>query len=163
MASCYPSLKQQFENFAKFGDAKADGTTITLSLIDKWFKQAEVFTKTLTTTDTAITFNKLTTKVMTYEKFQKFIEDVANQKGIPADQIKDKLQTCGPPCMNKVTQPVKSRSVIRLTDTTLYTGSHRERFDEDGKGRGIEGREYIAEDTGYVTGYKGQGTYDSTH
>jgi hypothetical protein len=29
----------------------------------------------------------------------------------------------------------------KLTDTSLYTGSHRERFDAEGHGRGIEGRE----------------------
>ncbi|EPR63093.1 doublecortin [Toxoplasma gondii TgCatPRC2] len=31
----------------------------------------------------------------------------------------------------------------RLTDTAYYTGSHRERFDEFGNGRGIAGREYL--------------------
>ncbi|KAJ3227518.1 hypothetical protein HK099_001669 [Clydaea vesicula] len=28
----------------------------------------------------------------------------------------------------------------RLTDTSKYTGSHKERFDEDGNGKGIQGR-----------------------
>lgn len=51
-------LDQQFINFAKFGDTKADGKTITLTQIDKWFKQAPVFDKKLTTTDTGIAFNK---------------------------------------------------------------------------------------------------------
>ncbi|PHJ23653.1 doublecortin [Cystoisospora suis] len=31
----------------------------------------------------------------------------------------------------------------RLTDSAYYTGSHRERFDEFGNGRGIAGREYL--------------------
>lgn len=31
--------------------------------------------------------------------------------------------------------------VSRLTDTSKYTGSHKERFDESGKGKGIAGRE----------------------
>ena len=58
--------------------------------------------------------------------------------------------------------------VDRLTDTTKYTGSHRERFDDDGKGKGLDGR-YATDDaiqnglSGYVTGYKDKDTYDVTH
>lgn len=52
-----------------------------------------------------------------------------------------------------------------MTDTSKYTGSHKERFDEGGKGKGIEGRvdrdEKAAE--GYVGGYKGKDTYDKKH
>ncbi|KAI8914275.1 hypothetical protein EDD86DRAFT_198932 [Gorgonomyces haynaldii] len=33
--------------------------------------------------------------------------------------------------------------VQRLTDTSKYTGSHKERFDQDGKGKGIQGRKNI--------------------
>ena len=49
----------------------------------------------------------------------------------------------------------------RLTDASKYTGSHKERFDESGKGKGKEGREYLHENDGYVGGYKGKDTYDS--
>ncbi|VDQ00032.1 unnamed protein product [Trichobilharzia regenti] len=48
-----------------------------------------------------------------------------------------------------------------------YTGAHKERFDaETGKGKGIEGREYVMDEkaaAGYVGGYKGKDTYDKTH
>lgn len=47
-----------------------------------------------------------------------------------------------------------------MTDTTKYTGSHKERFDDDGKGKGAEGRDDIAADDGYVQGYKDKDTYD---
>ena len=53
--------------------------------------------------------------------------------------------------------------VDRLTDTSKYTGSHKERFDESGKGKGFSGREDIKDNTGYVGAYKGAGTYDKTH
>lgn len=55
----------------------------------------------------------------------------------------------------------KTATVDRLTDATRYTGSHKERFDESGKGRGREGREELVENTGYVGAYKNAGTYDS--
>ena len=50
--------------------------------------------------------------------------------------------------------------VDRLTDTSKYTGAHRERFDSEGKGKGVAGREDLAANTGYVGNYKGAGTYD---
>ena len=48
----------------------------------------------------------------------------------------------------------------RLTDTTKYTGAHKERFDESGKGKGKAGREDVPDSSGYVSAYKGSGTYD---
>lgn len=61
-----------------------------------------------------------------------------------------------------VTQkPVKAGGVERLTDTSTYTGSHKERFDESGRGRGREGREDVVKDSGYVSSYKNEGTYDA--
>lgn len=58
MATTSATLKTQFELFAKFGDTKADGKTITLTQCDKWMKQAQVIGKKITTTDTGICFNK---------------------------------------------------------------------------------------------------------
>ena len=43
------------------------------------------------------------------------------------------------------------------------SGSHKERFGKDGKGKGLEGREDIIEDDGYVVGYTNKDTYDETH
>jgi len=37
-----------------------------------------------------------------------------------------------------------SNVVDRLTNTATYTGSHKQRFDEEGKGKGVEGRDVIA-------------------
>ena len=53
--------------------------------------------------------------------------------------------------------------VDRLTDTSKYTGSHKERFDESGKGKGAAGRSDASQNTGYVGAYKGSGTYDKSH
>lgn len=50
-------------------------------------------------------------------------------------------------------------NVDRMTDTKKYTGSHKERFDGSGKGKGIEGRKNVADTDGYVSGYKGKGTH----
>lgn len=48
-----------FKTFSKFGDAKSEGKSITLTQSDKWMKQAKVIDgKSITTTDTAIYFKK---------------------------------------------------------------------------------------------------------
>ena len=60
-------------------------------------------------------------------------------------------------CSQKV---AKAAAVDRLTDTSKFTGSHKERFDETGKGKGKIGREEVPDASGYVGAYKGQGSYD---
>ncbi len=66
---------------------------------------------------------------------------------------------------------MKNSGVVdRLTDTAKYTGSHKERFDETGKGKGLEGRDTVVKGSGmtagcvagqpgYVSGYKNEGTH----
>lgn len=56
--------------------------------------------------------------------------------------------------------PKKTDDVTRrLTDTSKYTGAHKERFDEGGKGKGKGGRVEEVSNSGYVGGYKNEGTY----
>lgn len=59
-----------------------------------------------------------------------------------------------------VAAPKVDATTARMTDTSKYTGSHKERFDADGKGKGADGRTDRADNSGYVGNYKGEGTYD---
>ncbi|KAL5969037.1 Tubulin polymerization-promoting protein family member 3 [Taenia solium] len=78
-------------------------------------------------------------------------------------QIKEKVAK-GNPNLNNATQVVTMEAVDRLADVARYTGTHKERFDaETGKGKGIAGREDLADNTGYVQGYKDKDTYDDKH
>ncbi|KAH7984768.1 hypothetical protein HPB52_023887 [Rhipicephalus sanguineus] len=131
------SFDGQFKAFAKFGDSKSTGDAITLSNSDKWFKQAKVIDgKKITTTDTGIYFKQVakTKKALNLKEYQQFLEPVAT-----------------------------GGAVARLTDHTKYTGTHKQRFDETGKGRGKEGRQDVPADSGYVSGYKDEGNYNKTH
>lgn len=61
-SSSNESFVQLFKMFAKFGDCKSTGETITLSNSDKWFKQAKIIdpsNRTITTTDTGIYFKQV--------------------------------------------------------------------------------------------------------
>lgn len=78
--------------------------------------------------------------------------------------LKTKISTKYREWISADNKPKDSAVVQRLTDVKGYTGAHKERFDaETGKGKGAEGREERADNTGYVGGYKGAGTYDKTH
>lgn len=154
-------LRAQFALFAKFGDCKNDGSTITLKNADKWFKQAGVIAKKITTTDTGIAFNKYKRKTMDFDTFVCYLEEFKSK--MPAEEIKEKLIDCGAPGTDGATRAVKTGGVDRLTDTSNYTGAHRERFDSEGRGRGREGREESRQNSGYVGNYKGKDTYDKTH
>ena len=61
--------------------------------------------------------------------------------------------------LNTKLKESKDDVVNRLTDAKGYTGAHKERFDESGKGKGIEGRSDRANNSGYVQGYKNEGTH----
>jgi hypothetical protein len=138
-----PTLKEQFAAFSRFGDTSSDGKSISLTNSDKWMKQAKVIDgKKITTTDTSISFKKLfkTAKKIGFEDFKKYIEDLAKSKNMEVSEIQDKLVNCGPPSVSSATRAAHAGVVERLTDTKKYTGSHKERFDATGKGRGIEGR-----------------------
>lgn len=91
-------FSESFKNFAKFGDPKSDGKHITLSNSDKWMKQAKVIDgKKITTTDTGIYFKKLKSQKVGIEDYKKFLEDLAKNKKIDVEEIKNKLANCGQP------------------------------------------------------------------
>lgn len=79
-----------------------------------------------------------------------------------SSDIKAKLQAAGPPAAN-ATKAASDAVLSRLTDTSKYTGSHKERFDATGKGKGKEGRTDGPSKDGYVAGYKNKNTFDKTH
>lgn len=179
------TFKDQFKAFSKFGDIKSDGKHITLSQSDKWMKQAKVIDKKITTTDTAIHFKKLKSLKVTVTDYNKFLEDLAITKKVDLEEIKSKMANCGAPGIIQRTvnsifrflyvslfqflikpqfQPGKAAATVnRLTDASKYTGSHKERFDDSGKGKGIAGRKELVDKSGYVSGYQHKDTYDKTH
>ncbi|GFS55987.1 tubulin polymerization-promoting protein homolog [Nephila pilipes] len=159
-----PSFKDQFKLFAKFGDCKSTGEAITLSNSDKWMKQAKVIDKKLTTTDTGIYYKMVakTKRALNIKEYEQFLETLSKNKKTDVNEMKQKMASCGAPA-TKTTPTAAIGAVSRLTDHTKYTGTHKLRFDEAGKGRGKEGREDKPNDAGYVQGYKDQGSYENTH
>ncbi|XP_064872102.1 tubulin polymerization-promoting protein family member 3-like [Oncorhynchus nerka] len=100
---------------------------------------------------------KATGKEMNGKNWAKLCKDckIIDGKNVTGTDVDIVFTKVNPP-----QKMAKTAAVDRLTDTTKYTGSHKERFDESGKGRGKGGREELVEETGYVGSYKNAGTYE---
>ncbi|XP_068451476.1 tubulin polymerization-promoting protein family member 3 [Clinocottus analis] len=162
-------LQLSFQKFAIHGDSKATGNELNGKNWAKLCKDCQIIDgKNVTATDVDIVFSKVkqkTSRVITYEEFQKALLELAPKrfKGKSQEEALEsinKLVEGKEPANAGVTKVSKLKAVDRLTDTSKYTGSHKERFDESGKGKGLDGREDIVENTGYVGAYKNAGTYD---
>jgi len=154
----------------KFTKGKKEATS---KEITKWFTDAKVLTrKSCSSNNLDIAFSKFKTKNVLHSKdLDKLIAEVAkayaNDKKMSVEdaipKIKDLLASTYNPDFSSATKQSKVGGVDRMTDASKYTGSHKERFDESGKGKGIAGREDLADNSGYVGNYKGADTYDATH
>ncbi|XP_047365725.1 tubulin polymerization-promoting protein homolog isoform X2 [Vespa velutina] len=160
------SFLTNFKAFSKFGDPKSDGKLITLSQSDKWMKQAKVIDgKKITTTDTGIYFKKHKSMKLGIDQYKSFLEELAKSKKVDFVEMKNKMANCGAPGVTVGASGAgKAASTVdRLTDVTKYTGSHKQRFDESGKGKGIAGRKDLPDQSGYVQGYQNKDTYNKGH
>lgn len=129
--------------FAKFAkDCKLlDKTNLTATDVDL------IFAKAKSKTERRITVDQFYTAVcmMADKKYPEEAGDAALEK------LMGKISNSQGP---KATATVADSSGIygKLTDTSLYTGSHKERFNEDGTGRGMDGRDRIAKGKGSSKG-----------
>lgn len=165
-ASPAGSFLASFKAFSKFGDPKSDGKLITLSQSDKWMKQAKVIDgKKITTTDTGIYFKKHKSTKLGIDQYKAFLEELAKSKKVDLTEMKNKMAHCGAPGLTSGSGGAgKAASTVdRLTDVSKYTGSHKQRFDETGKGKGIAGRKDLPDQSGYVQGYQNKDTYNKAH
>lgn len=152
--------------FKKFAKA-AKGTEMTSSEAKKWLTDAGCFKKGsgITPTDLDICFTKIVKKRDKAAKNMKEgdIDALVAELGTKYKGGEKALKAClegADAKMHGTTAQSKTGNVDRMTDTSLYTGSHQERFDADGKGKGAGGRADLVENTGYVGDYKGKDTFD---
>uniref|UniRef100_H3DM30 Tubulin polymerization promoting protein n=1 Tax=Tetraodon nigroviridis TaxID=99883 RepID=H3DM30_TETNG len=163
------ALEEAFRRFAIHGDTRATGKEMHGKNWSKLCKDCGVIDgKSITLTDVDIVFSKVKKKScrnITYDEFKTALAELARKKykeksGEEAEAEIFKLVEGKSPIISGVTRAVASPTVSRLTDTTKFTGSHKERFDSTGRGKGKAGREDIVDTSGYVSGYKHRGTYE---
>ncbi|XP_038069437.1 tubulin polymerization-promoting protein family member 2-like [Patiria miniata] len=165
-------LKKVFEEYAAFG-RPGQTKDITSKNFTKLFKEKGLIdSKKLNGTEVDMIFTRAkggpANKVLTFAQFQKALVMAGKSKygeesEANTEKIKSKILSGAGPSTANTTGTSKVGGVDRMTDTSKYTGSHKERFDESGKGKGLEGRKDLTKNTGYVGNYKEEGTYDKKH
>ncbi|RNA35194.1 tubulin polymerization-promoting family member 2-like [Brachionus plicatilis] len=172
-----------FEKYAKFGKTEAQvkemkgGLRIETRNVQKLMKESGVidskYSTQLLDNDIMRVIGKLTTsnptkypkgsKTLEKEGFDALVHQIADSKKTSYEAVLEKLNSVSGPSTAGTTGVANAGNVARMTDTSKYTGAHKERFDADGKGKGADGREDRSKNTGYVGNYKNDGTYDQTH
>lgn len=169
MAGEISALEEAFRKFAIHGDTRATGKEMHGKNWSKLCKDCQVIDgKNVTITDVDIVFSKIkgkSSRTITFEQFKEALQELSKKRfkeksDEEAIQEIYKLIEGKAPIISGVTKAISSPTVSRLTDTSKFTGSHKERFDPSGKGKGRAGREDLVDASGYVSGYKHAGTYD---
>jgi len=166
-------MEEVFKSFCSFGAGKDGSALMDNSKFAKLARDLKLLDKKLTATDVDIIFNRTEVKPKTerkinFKQFKAAVKLMAEKK-YPGDadgaSKLEELIAAGKPTAKGATKAVKGGAVDRLTDTSKYTGSHKERFDESGKGKGLDGRREMDKKAseGYVGGYQGMETYDKSH
>ncbi|KAK3729570.1 hypothetical protein QZH41_017184 [Actinostola sp. cb2023] len=164
-------LKVVFKSFCAFGAGSKDAQPVMDNAkFGKLFRDLKLYDKKFTSTDTDIIFSRpevkaKTERKITFDQFKKALALCAEKKYGSKDDVQkfiEKVCAGKGPGTSGATKTVKAGGVDRLTDTSKYTGSHKERFDESGKGKGLDGRkDFDAKAAeGYVGGYKGKDSYE---
>ncbi|CAL8255831.1 unnamed protein product [Boreogadus saida] len=163
------ALEESFRRFAIHGDTRATGKEMHGKNWSKLCKDCNVIDgKSITLTDVDIVFTKVKKKScrnITFDEFKAALGELAKKKykEKPAEEAEAevfKLIEGKAPVISGVTRAVASPTVSRLTDTSKFTGSHKERFDNSGRGKGKAGRVDVVDTSGYVSGYKHAGSYE---
>ncbi|XP_037641045.1 tubulin polymerization-promoting protein isoform X3 [Sebastes umbrosus] len=163
------ALEEAFRRFAIHGDTRATGKDMHGKNWSKLCKDCGVIDgKNITLTDVDIVFSKVKKKsvrTITYDEFKVALGELSRKKykektGEEAEAEVFQLIEGKTPVIAGVTRAVASPTVSRLTDPTKFTGSHKERFDNSGRGKGKAGRVDMVDTSGYVSGYKHRGSYE---
>ena len=114
----------------------------------KLCRDSKIIGKNCTTTDIDIVFKKVVIKGerrIDFQQFQQTLFLLAQIKFAgDADGLNkiQKLVLASEPA-KQATEAKAGGIYAKLTDTSLYTGSHKLRFDKDGKGKGLDGRDTV--------------------
>uniref|UniRef100_A0A673JWJ8 Tubulin polymerization promoting protein n=1 Tax=Sinocyclocheilus rhinocerous TaxID=307959 RepID=A0A673JWJ8_9TELE len=147
-----------FRRFAIHGDTRATGKDMNGKNWSKLCKDCGIIDgKVIICT---------TCKHLGLDQFKEALEELARKRfrdkssEDAAQEVYRMIEGKSPVIAGVTVKTVASPTVSRLTDTTKFTGSHKERFDETGRGKGKAGRVEVVDTSGYVSGYKHAGSYE---
>ncbi|KAI8607417.1 p25-alpha-domain-containing protein [Chytriomyces sp. MP71] len=152
-------LRAAFEEFASFGASRttlrspgpaphhAAPVLMDSSKFAKLMRDSGLIdNESLTLTDVDIVFAKCKKKgarKLDYEDFKKALVEVADTRQVAIEHVVLMITATAPEING--TLPEHDELVQKLTDVSLYTGTHRARFDPvTGQGLGLDGREPVS-------------------
>lgn len=119
----------------------------------KFCRDSGIISKHITTTDVDIFFNKVkgkTSRRIDFKEFREALRLIAEKRYGASKSPTEAYTLLVREIINKDTRPVAQATIAsndpitqRMTDHTKYTGSHKLRFDESGKGLGLAGRDQL--------------------
>lgn len=168
MASGGANLAAAMKKFGTKGTPP--GTECNNKDMKKWCEDAGVFTKSNSSQNYDICFSKCKAKgklnlavkeveAVCGEMAKNYMKDKKITEAEAKAEIMTKMAAAEPKG-HGTTKQSKTGGVDKMTDSSQYTGAHKSRFGDDGKGKGKAGREDVASNTGYVGAYKGDGSYE---
>ncbi|NXY89763.1 TPPP2 protein, partial [Alcedo cyanopectus] len=159
-------VEKAFRKFAIYGDTSASGNGMTGKNFSKMCKECGIMDgKTVTSIDVSIVFNKVKTKdvhTITFAEFQQAMKELCIKrfKGKSPEEalqaVYGLIEGKKPGSMGATVKGHQDRW-SHETDSSKYTGSHKELFDESGRGKSFAGHQGLAENSGYVGAYKEAG------
>eukprot|EP00164_Ancoracysta_twista_P000998 GFYU01001303.1.p1 GENE.GFYU01001303.1~~GFYU01001303.1.p1 ORF type:complete len:374 (-),score=111.14 GFYU01001303.1:85-1158(-) len=135
------SLESVFEAYCSFGGG-ASKVEMDGAKWAKFCKNSNLLDKKFVQTDIDIIFAKVkgkTERKIIFMQFEEALGHVAAKKGISYEELKDIVLASGGPASSG-TKAQGGGIYDKLTDSSQYTGAHKERFDAEGQGRGAAGR-----------------------
>uniref|UniRef100_H0XA43 EF-hand domain-containing protein n=1 Tax=Otolemur garnettii TaxID=30611 RepID=H0XA43_OTOGA len=145
--------EKTFQRFAVLGDSSSSGAEINNKNSSKLCQDCGITDgKTVTSADVDTVFNKVKAKDAGTITFQQFTEVwmALDPKSSGPTLKEEEEEEAGSSPFVGFHQAARAGAVDRLTNTS-YTGSHAERLDDSGKGKGkdIAGREETTGNSGY--------------
>jgi hypothetical protein len=147
------SLEDVYASFANFGKGVNGASGMDGKAWAKFCKDSKLTNSKFTPTDVDLIFANTKVKPkserkITYDQFLIALDLVAEKKGSSAEAIIASIIKAGGPTTNNTQKTDTGGIVSKLTDTSLYTGAHKSRFDDSGKGLGMDGRDSIPKGVG---------------
>jgi len=155
-------LREIYESFCSFGSSRnlatgangsndnIDGPCMDGAKFVKFCKDCKIIGNKVTVTDVDILFKKCIPKGarrMDWNMFCQAFQMLADKRypdRNPKDAFNQLLHAvCDKGPIARATIPEANGIFDKLTNTQLYTGTHKERFDANGIGRGGDGRQVI--------------------
>lgn len=135
-------LERIFLEYSNFGVGQNKVTHIDNFKFAKLAKECGLIDDNLTKAAVDISFQKIMKRErkMSFDQFKACLKVMATKKQISYEDLVGMIVAHGGPQKNNVTEFADDDWVQKQTNPELYTGAHKYRFDQEGKGRGLEGR-----------------------